>query len=154
MATFLIWLTWKSYAVHLIVSCRDNIPNLNIINILYSRVFQRELRWEHSQFKFRTKSYAVHLMRVFSLTVLICVSLWIDCLFEISQNRSVSSAFIAGWLQGHWWGFISRNYVVWPTFLLMNVFVALKGSHFWFLFPKLISFSAFDSHPWQRSQFD
>ena len=43
-------------------------------------------------------------------------------------------AFIAGWLQGHWWGFISRNYVVWPTFLLMNVFVALKGSHFWFLF--------------------
>ena len=42
-------------------------------------------------------------------------------------------AFIAGWLQGHWWGFISRNYVVWPTFLLMNVFIALKGSHFWFL---------------------
>ena len=27
-----------------------------------------------------------------------------------------------------------RNYVVWPTFLLMNVFTALKGSHFWFLF--------------------
>ena len=43
-------------------------------------------------------------------------------------------AFIAGWLQGHWWGFISRNYEVWPTFLLMNVFIALKGSHFWFLF--------------------
>ena len=42
-------------------------------------------------------------------------------------------AFVAGWLQGHWWGFISRNYVVWPTFLLMNVFIALKGSHFWFL---------------------
>ena len=42
-------------------------------------------------------------------------------------------AFDAGWLQGHWWGFISRNYVVWPTFLLMNVFIALKGSHFWFL---------------------
>ena len=42
-------------------------------------------------------------------------------------------AFVAGWLQGHWWGFISRNYVlVWPTFLLMNVFIALKGSHFWF----------------------
>ena len=38
------------------------------------------------------------------------------------------------WLQGHWWGFISRNYVVWPTFLLMNIFIALKGSHFWFLF--------------------
>ena len=42
-------------------------------------------------------------------------------------------AFVAGWLQGHWWGFISRNYVVWPTFLPMNVFIALKGSHFWFL---------------------
>ena len=43
-------------------------------------------------------------------------------------------AFVAGWLQGHWWGFIRRNYVVWPTFLLMNVFIALKGSHFWFSF--------------------
>ena len=42
--------------------------------------------------------------------------------------------FAARSLQGHWWGFISRNYVVWPTFLLMNVFIALKGSHFWFLF--------------------
>ena len=52
-----------------------------------------------------------------------------------SQNCSVFPlAFVAGWLQGHWWGFISRNYVVWPTFLLMNVFIDLKGSHFWFLF--------------------
>ena len=42
-------------------------------------------------------------------------------------------AFAARSLQGHWWGFISRNYVVWPTFLLMNVFIALKGSHFRFL---------------------
>ena len=37
-------------------------------------------------------------------------------------------------LHGHWCGFISRNYVVWPIFLLMNVFIALKGTHFWFLF--------------------
>ena len=61
-----------------------------------------------------------------------------------SQNCSMFPlAFDAGWLQGHWWGLISRNYVVWPTFLLMNVwptfvllnvFIALKGSHFWFLF--------------------
>ena len=52
-----------------------------------------------------------------------------------SQNCSMFPlAFVAGWLQGHWWGFISRNYVVWPIFLLMNVFIALKGSHFWFLF--------------------
>ena len=51
-----------------------------------------------------------------------------------SQNCSMFPlAFVARWLQGHWWGFISRNYVVWPTFLLMNVFIALKGSHFWFL---------------------
>ena len=48
--------------------------------------------------------------------------------------RCHKRAFVAGWLQGHWWGFISRNYVVWPTFLLMNVFIALKGSHFWILF--------------------
>ena len=49
------------------------------------------------------------------------------------QNCSMFSlAFVAGWLEGHWWGFISRNYVVWPTFFLMNIFIALKGSHFWF----------------------
>ena len=60
-----------------------------------------------------------------------------------SQNCSMFPlAFDAGWLQGHWWGFISRNYVVWPTFLLMNVFIALKGSHFWFLF-HLIEFISF-----------
>ena len=65
--------------------------------------------------------------------ILIYISLWIDCLFEIRKIAVFPLAFIAGWLQGHWWGFISRNYVVWPTFLLMNVFIALKGSHFWFL---------------------
>ena len=42
-------------------------------------------------------------------------------------------AFVAVSLQGHWWGFISRNYVVWPIFFLMNVFIALKGTHFWIL---------------------
>ena len=36
-------------------------------------------------------------------------------------------AFVAGSLQGHWWGFISRNYIVWPIFFLMNVFIAFKG---------------------------
>ena len=35
-------------------------------------------------------------------------------------------AFVAESLQGHWWSFISRNYVVWPIFFLMNVFIALK----------------------------
>ena len=43
-------------------------------------------------------------------------------------------AFVAGPLPGHWWGFISLNYVVWPTVFLMNVFIALKGTHFWFSF--------------------
>ena len=66
--------------------------------------------------------------------ILIYISLWIDCLFEIRKIAVFPLAFIAGWLQGHWWGLISRNYVVWPTFLLMNVFIGLKGSHFWFLF--------------------
>ena len=66
--------------------------------------------------------------------ILIYISLWIDCLFEIRKTAVFPLAFIAWWLQGHWWGFISRNYVVWPTFFLMNVFIALKGSHFWFLF--------------------
>ena len=45
-------------------------------------------------------------------------------------------AFVAGSFKGHWWGFISRNYVVWPIFFLMNVFIALKGTHFLFLFAR------------------
>ena len=62
-------------------------------------------------------------------------------IFDECQNKSklqncsmFPPAFVAGWLQGHRWGFISRNYVEWPIFFLMNVFIALKGSHFWFLF--------------------
>ena len=65
--------------------------------------------------------------------ILIYISLWIDCLFEIRKIAMFPLAFVAGWLQGHWWGFISRNYVVWPIFFLMNVFIAFKGSHFWYL---------------------
>ena len=41
-------------------------------------------------------------------------------------------AFVAGSPKCHWWGFISQNYVVWPIFFLMNVFIALN---FLFLFP-------------------
>ena len=56
-------------------------------------------------------------------------------LFTLLQNCSmIHLAFVSGSLQGHWWGFISRNYVVWPIFFLMNVFIAHKGTHFWFLF--------------------
>ena len=51
-----------------------------------------------------------------------------------SQNCSMFPlAFVAWSLQGHWWGFISRNFVVWPIFFLMNVFIALKGTHFFFI---------------------
>ena len=51
-----------------------------------------------------------------------------------SQKCSIFPlVFVAGYLQGHWWSFISRNYVVWPNFFLMNVFIALKGTHFLFL---------------------
>ena len=59
--------------------------------------------------------------------ILIYISLWIDCLFENCSMFHL--AFVAGSLQGHWWGFISRNYVVWPIFFLTNVFIALKGTH-------------------------
>ena len=73
--------------------------------------------------------------------VFIWTPFWFKSVFESTaylkfvKLQYVSSGFVAGWLQGHWWGFINRNYVVWPTFLLMNVFIALKGFHFWFLFP-------------------
>ena len=53
---------------------------------------------------------------------------------KFAKLHYVSSGFLAGSLQGHWWGFISQNYVVWPIFFLMNVFIALKGTHFLLLF--------------------
>ena len=53
-------------------------------------------------------------------------------------------AFVAGSLQGHWWGFIIRNYVLWPIFFLMNVFIALKGIHFFiFMFADLYRWICF-----------
>ena len=55
-----------------------------------------------------------------------------------SKNCSMFPlAFVAGSLQGHWWGFISRNYVVWPISFLVNVFIGLKGTLFLFLFGSL-----------------
>ena len=42
-------------------------------------------------------------------------------------------AFAARSLQDHWWSFISRNYVVWPIFFLMNVSLLLKELIFDFL---------------------
>ena len=66
--------------------------------------------------------------------ILIYISLWIDCLFENRKIASCFSSFRCRSLQGHWWGSISRNFVVWPIFFLMNVFIDLKGTHIWFLF--------------------
>ena len=94
--------------------------------------------------------------------IFIYINLWIDCLLEIRKIAVFPLAYIAGWLQGHWWGFISWNYVVWPTFLLMNVFIALKGSHFWFLFQDVLSLQntwwiyplstqSNDTLPWPRN---
>ena len=75
-------------------------------------------------------------------SILIYISLWIDRLFKIRK--------IAGCLQGHWWGFISRNYVVWPSFFLMNVFMALKGSHFLVLSHQNTIQVHVDSNSWRR----
>ena len=41
-------------------------------------------------------------------------------------------AFVAGSLQGHWWGFISRNYVVWPIFYHRMFSLLLKELTFYF----------------------
>ena len=61
---------------------------------------------------------------------------WEDEMFKDTEKHQVDFplAFVAGLLQGHWWGLLSRNYVVWPIFFLMNVFIALKGTHFLSLF--------------------
>ena len=67
--------------------------------------------------------------------ILIYISLWIDCLFEI---RKIAVCFLWLSLPVHYRvtdeALVSRTYVVWPIFSLMNVFIALKGTHFWFLF--------------------
>ena len=67
--------------------------------------------------------------------IMIYFSLWIDCLFEIRKT-----ALYFHWLllpchfRVHWGGFIGRNYVVSAIFFLVNVCIALKGTHFWFSF--------------------
>ena len=67
--------------------------------------------------------------------ILIYLSLWIDCLFEI---RKIAVRFLWLSLPGDYRvtdeTLLDEKKVVWPTFLLMNVFIALKGSHFWILF--------------------
>ena len=78
---------------------------------------------------------------------------WFISFFEStiwnSQNYSMFHlAFVAGPLQAHWWGFVSRNYVVWPILFLTNVFIALKGTHF-FIFISFLTKTYFitsDTH--------
>ena len=66
--------------------------------------------------------------------ILIYMSLWIDCLFEIHKIAACFPLhFGAKSLQGHWWGFFSQNFEVWPsTFLRMCSL--LKERTFVFLF--------------------
>ena len=68
--------------------------------------------------------------------LIIWTPFWFISVFELtaylnSQNCSMFLlAFVAGSLQGHWWGFISRNYVVWQISFLMNVSLHLKELSF------------------------
>ena len=57
--------------------------------------------------------------------ILIYISLWIDCLFEIHKIAACFPLhFVAKSLQGHWWGFFCRNLEVW-LFLKEQIFVFL-----------------------------
>ena len=65
--------------------------------------------------------------------ILIYISLWIDCLFEI---RKIAVCFLWLSLPGDYRvtdeALLAETTVVWPIFFLMNVFIALKGFHFLF----------------------
>ena len=63
--------------------------------------------------------------------VMTVINFWIDCLFEIL-------AFVAGSLQGHWWGFISRNYVVWPIFFFYECFHCPYRNSFFIVFVEVL----------------
>ena len=70
------------------------------------------------------------------LRSLITPSLETAISFMKGADLSRSGTWVCSFLLNtsvNWWGFMSRNYLVWPSFFLMNVFIALKGSHFWFL---------------------
>ena len=67
---------------------------------------------------------------IYLYPILIYISLWIEFLFEIHKIAACFPLhFVAKSLQGHWWGFFSRNFEVWPIFFLTNVFTALEGTH-------------------------
>ena len=61
-------------------------------------------------------------------SILIYISLWIDCLFEICK---IAVCFLWLSLPGDY-KVTDEALLAETTFFLMNVFIALKGSHFWF----------------------
>ena len=67
--------------------------------------------------------------------ILIYISLWIDWLFEI---RKIAVCFLWLSLSGHYRvtdeALLAETTYYWPIFFLMNVFIALKGTHFLFSF--------------------
>ena len=61
--------------------------------------------------------------------ILIYISLWIDCLFEIHKIAACFLVFFVV-ITGSLMRLFSRNFEVWPLYFLTNVFIALKGTQF------------------------
>ena len=75
------------------------------------------------------------LLEILDRFLIIWTPFWFISVFESTAYSKFVKlqifplAFVAGSLQVRWWGFIRRNYVVRPIFFLMNVYIALKGTH-------------------------
>ena len=126
----------KKCLVPLILKCQNRRPDImhEVILLLYKMEISL-VDENHGKHSLVCKN-----MNNENICILICSKCTRNGILTIRlQSYIFKQTFVAGWLQGHWWGFIIRNYLVWPTFLLMNVFIALKGSHFWFLFQYLLS---------------
>ena len=105
------------------------VPFVNCRQFMYLVISLLVLRAGCGIWLYQFVIIAYHFTFTYLDPILIYISLWIDCLFEI-RKLQFHLAFVAGSLQGHWYGFISRNYVVWLIFFLMNVFIALTGTIF------------------------
>ena len=76
----------------------------------------------------------------FRLFFSIWTPFWFIIVFEstaylkFTQLQYVSSGFHCRVIAGSLMRLFSRNHVVWPIFFPMNVFIAHKGTHCWFLF--------------------
>ena len=71
-----------------------------------------------------------------SLNYLNLIWIYINhCLTSLLKLEiTVLCGFHCQFIQGHWRGMIIRNRSVWPTLFLLNVFTALKRTHFYILF--------------------